>query len=258
MHPTETQGGTPNYKFRYINTKGGTPPRVADLQKTIHSDMGIDPNLELNIPIKELNELRGFDNFLMTKVARLRPRNSNLEMKNESYVRMYDMIVATKGFGGFNRDGTKQDSVGLTNEQLGNSLNTILEKKPMEAATDLASLTGQMSQSDFDLIVTAYLSQGRVDFALDLIQNADKYLITKDKGGKSPEQLTSATLTRLYNPNINVGHNLFDVASVVLKGYPNDDLYYEMRDTIAKWPTEHKNAVVLQTGYLDTKLGAKK
>jgi len=55
MKPNETPGGTPNYKFRYITTKDGPPPKVADLQKTIHGDKGgpEDPNLELSMSTEE-------------------------------------------------------------------------------------------------------------------------------------------------------------------------------------------------------------
>jgi len=194
----------------------------------------------------------------MTNVAKLRPYFSNLEMKNESYVRMYDMVFATKEFYGFYRSGNKQYAEGLTAQQLGDILNSILEKKPMDTTLELNKLIGSMSQDDFDLIITAYLSQGRLDFALDLIRDVNKYLIHKNKGDKSPQQLASDTLTRLYDPINYSDRNLFDIASVVLKGDQNDEFYQEMRNLINKWPPDYNTAVKKQIDYLNTKLGKKK
>ncbi len=259
MHPVETPGGTPNYAFRYLNMKNGTAPKVADLQKTIHADMPVDANLELKMDLKELNELRGFDNFFMMKVAKQRPRTTNLEMKQESYVRMYDMVAGAKLFSGFDRSGNKQYKESLTEDQLGNTLESLLKKEPMEISSEVQALQGQMSQADLDLIVTAYLSQGRVDLSLEMIKEAQKYLTARDRGNLSPERLTEVTLTRLFNPNIQRGNNLFDAASVVLLGYPNNnELYHEIRDSILKWPKTFVDAVPVQTAYLDTLLGKKK
>src|SRR3989339_281668 len=257
MRPNETVGGTPNYAFRYLNFKNTTVPKVADLHKTIHGDMGPNLNLELNMELSELNQLRSFDTFFMTNVAKQKPRTTNLEMKPESYVRMYDIVVGAKQFPGFDRSGYKQYKEGLTEVQLGDSIKLILDKEPMEISREINKLQGQMSQLDLDLVITGYLSQGRVDFALELVKDADKYLISKDKRALKPEQLTEATLIRLFNPNINIGDNLFDIASVVLREYPNNELYHEIRNNILKWPKSFIDAVPVQTNHLDTLLGKK-
>ncbi|MBI5127394.1 hypothetical protein HZA76_02965 [Candidatus Roizmanbacteria bacterium] len=256
MHPVETPGGTPNYKFRYINTKAGSPPKVADLQKTIFGDMGSDANHELSMSLSDLNSLRGFDNFFMTRVAKQRPRNTDLQMKPESYVRMYDIVVGAKQFLGFDRSGNKQYKDGLSEEQLGNTLSSLLDKEPMEISSEIRSFQGKMSQSDFDYIITAYLSQGRVDFAMEMIKDVDKYLIENDKGKLKPEQLTETALTRIFDPNRNIGNNLFSTASTVVLGWPNSNEFYkEMRDSILKWPKTFIEAIPVQVSHLDTLLG---
>ncbi|KKP67716.1 MAG: hypothetical protein UR68_C0028G0041 [Candidatus Roizmanbacteria bacterium GW2011_GWA2_35_19] len=258
MRLNETVGGTPNYAFRYLALKNGNAPKVAELQKTIHGDMGTEPQIQLNINQKELPDLRGFDNFFMSNVAKQKPRTSNLEMKDGQYVRMYDMVVGSKQFLGFRHEyqSGERPRGGLTQEKLGNVLSSLLAKEPMEISNDIESLQGQMSQADFDFVVTAYLSHGRIDFALELIKDADKYLIAIDKGGKTPEVLTGINLTRLFNPNINYGDNLFDIASIVLRGDPNNnELYNEMRENILKWPDDFKNVTTAQLSHLNTRLG---
>jgi len=257
MKPKETVGKTPNYAFHYLSVQNGNAPKVADLHKFIHGDMGIGINNELNMNINDLNNLRSFDTFFMKKVAKQTARTTNLEMKHESYVRMYDIVAGSKLFLGFDRSGNKQYKEGLTEAQLGDSIQLLLDKEPMEISKEVVALQGQMSQTDLDLVVTAYLSQGRVDFALELVKDVDKYLINKDKGNLTPEQLTESTLTRLFNPRIQNGRNLFDIASIVLRGDPkNNELYEEMRNSILKWPKNLRDAVSDQTVHLDTRLGS--
>ena len=194
----------------------------------------------------------------MTKVAKLKPKTS-FDMKHETYARMYDIVAGSKQYVGFHQEyqSGERSRGGLNENQLGELLNSILYKEPMEIGRDVKALQGEIAQIDLDLLVTAYLSQGKVDLALELIRDSSLYLTKIDQGDKTSEQLTSVTMDRLFDPSIQQGNNLFDVAHIVLEGIKGDQLYREMRDSITKWSEEYRNAVKRQLIHLETRLGKK-
>lgn len=275
MKPNETPQGTPGYQFLYLRGPENGHVKTSDIVDPVTNSIGITKvKFDWEVKPSKFLKFTGFISGRNTgKIV-----SGSLENGPEAVVRFVDIITGSGKYKDFRNDPVFADEERLTQDELSGILKPILLKNSPESnLPELDLLKGKMAPEDIDFVVAAYLSQGRVDMALKMIQNCPPYLREKyrhrDVGTNTNpqsglvqresipnEELIGGTLNRLFDPNRNQkGNDLFPTASMVLRRDPNNnDLYKEMLDELVKWPSKLQDQVPVQLSHLVTRLGLPK